>query len=74
MDINKIIGIVHTLKEEGMGVSAIANVTNPQNGPINIAGLPPDPPPVFNKGRHYAKGGRNSRRWWLQFLKGKENV
>ena len=74
MDINKIIDIVHTLKEEGMGVGAIANVTNPQNGPINIAGLPPDTPPVFKQGKYkkkYATGGRGSRKWWLEFLKGK---
>jgi len=47
MDIDRVIGIVHSLKEEsGMGVSAIANVTNKSNGPVNIAGLPPDQPPV----------------------------
>ena len=59
--INKIIDIVHQLREDGMGVSAIANVTNPKNGPINIAGLPPDTPPVdLRKGR---------RRNWNPFFK-----
>ena len=61
MDINKIIGIVRTLKEEGMGVSAIANTTNKSDKPIVFAGLPPDNPPVdLRKGR---------RRNWNPFFK-----
>ena len=59
--LDKVIQIIRTLKEEGMGFSAIANVTNPQNGPINIAGLPPDTPPVdLRKGK---------RRNWNPFFK-----
>jgi len=59
--IDKIIDIVRNLKEEGMGVGAIANVTNKSSGPINIAGLPPDTPPVdLRKGK---------RRNWNPFFK-----
>jgi hypothetical protein len=48
------------LKEEGMVASSIANVTNPSDK-INIAGLPPDTPPVdLRKGR---------RRYWNPFFK-----
>lgn len=74
--IDKIISIIHSLKEQGMGVGAVSsgptNTTNPP-GQINIAGLPPDMPPVMKgkKGKKYATGGRGSRKWWLQSLKGK---
>ena len=43
----------------------------------NIAGLPPDSPPVKKKKppmlkrKNYAKGGRNSRKPWLDYLKNK---
>lgn len=58
--IDKLIQIVHNLKEE-MGVGAIANVGNKLSGPINIAGLPPDSPPVdLRKGK---------RRNWNPFFK-----
>jgi hypothetical protein len=67
MDINKIIDIVHTLKEEGEG-GAIANSTNPP-GQINIAGLPPDNPPVKKKNKYiYGAGFRKN---WLQRRKPK---
>jgi hypothetical protein len=63
MDINKIIDIIHTLKEEGMVTGAIANSTNPP-GQINIAGLPPDNPPVKKKNKYiYGAGFRKN---WLQ--------
>jgi len=42
---DKLIQIIRNLKED-MGVGAIANVTNKLSGPVNIAGLPPDQPPV----------------------------
>ncbi len=66
MDIEKLISTIRTLKEE-----PTVNV-----GSGHIAGTAPagDDPPVFKKGtyrKQYAKGGRGSRRWWLQFLKGK---
>jgi hypothetical protein len=46
--IDKLIDIVRLLKEEGMGVSAVAptNSTNQPGEPITMAGLPPDNPPV----------------------------
>jgi len=50
MDINKIISKVRDLKEQGMGTGSVSggitNVTNKASGPVNIAGLPPDSPPV----------------------------
>ena len=59
MDIDKIIGIVRTLKEEGgptmsMGAGQIAGSAE--------AG---DDPPVRKKNR-YIYGGKNSRKMWLQ--------
>lgn len=62
MDINKIIDIIRSLHEEGEG-GAIANSTNPP-GQINIAGLPPDNPPVRKKNKYiYGTGFRKN---WLQ--------
>jgi hypothetical protein len=59
MDIDKIIGIVRTLKEEGgptvsMGAGQVAGSAE--------AG---DDPPVRKKKR-YIYGGKNSRKMWLQ--------
>ena len=45
MNLDKIIGIVRNLNEEGMMGAAPAN--NASSG--NIAGLPPDQPPVRKK-------------------------
>jgi len=61
MDIDRIISIIHNLKEDGM-------VTGPTNA-ANSAGLGYDQNGKY--GKKYATGGRGSRRWWLQFLKGK---
>lgn len=47
MNIDRIIDIIRTLKEEGMGTGALGGPTN-KTGP-QIAGLPPDSPPVFKK-------------------------
>lgn len=58
--IDKLIQVVRNLKEE-MGVGAIANVTNKSSGPVNIAGLPPDQPPVDLR--------RGKRRSWNPFFK-----
>ena len=58
--VDKLIQIARSLKEE-MGVGAIANVTNKLSGPINIAGLPPDQPPVDLR--------RGKRRNWNPFFK-----
>jgi len=66
MDIDKLISKIRILKEE-----PTVNV-----GSGHIAGTAPagDDPPVFKKKynyrKNYAKGGRGSRKWWLQFLKG----
>lgn len=59
--LNHIISIVRNyIAEEGMGVGAIANATNPPDK-INLAGLPPDTPPVdLRKGK---------RRNWNPFFK-----
>lgn len=60
--LDKIISIVrHYIVEDGMSASAVpTNSTNPP-GQINIAGLPPDNPPVdLRKGK-----GRN----WNPFFK-----
>jgi hypothetical protein len=58
--LQKLIDIIHTLKEEGVGISGVPT-NNASSG--QIAGLPPDSPPVF--GKTYAKGGKGSRRFWL---------
>jgi hypothetical protein len=60
--IDRLIQTVRYLKEEGgMVTGSIANVTNKPGEPINIAGLPPDSPPVdLRKGR---------RRYWNPFFK-----
>jgi len=62
MDINKIIDIIRTLKEEAPTMSVSGG---------GIAGLPPDQPPVFKKKKKYIYGGKNSRKWWIQNLKEK---
>lgn len=57
--INKIINIIHQLREDGMGAAPAAPTNNASSG--NIAGLPPDQPPVdLRKGR---------RRNWNPFFK-----
>ena len=61
MDIDKIISIVRLLKEE-----PTMNVGSGQIAGTAEAG---DDPPVRNKKRYIYQ--KNSRKWWLQFLKGK---
>lgn len=60
MDINKIIDIVRTLKEDGMGVGAISGGPTNKTG-AGVAGLPPDSPPVDLR--------RGRRRNWNPFFK-----
>ena len=70
MDINKIIDIIHTLKEEGEG--SIANVVG--NGEKSLGyNIETGTPPVFpsRKKKGYLKGGKGSRKWWLQNLREK---
>jgi hypothetical protein len=59
--INKIIDIVHQLREDGMGAGAVSGAPTNNASSGNIAGLPPDQPPVdLRKGR---------RRNWNPFFK-----
>lgn len=61
--IDRLIEITRLLKEEGMGVAAVAptNATNQPGEPITMAGLPPDNPPVDLRKR----GAKN----WNPFFK-----
>lgn len=67
MNLDKIIGIIRNLNEEGMMVGGPAN--NASSG--NIAGLPPDQPPVRKRKRErkYMKGP--GRKLWMDYLNGK---
>jgi len=67
MNLDKIIGIVRNLNEEGMMAAGPAN--NASSG--NIAGLPPDQPPVRKRKRErkYMKGP--GRKVWMDYLNGK---
>jgi len=67
MNLDKIIGIIRNLNEEGMMSAGPAN--NASSG--NIAGLPPDQPPVRKrkKERKYMKGP--GRKVWMDYLNGK---
>jgi hypothetical protein len=68
--VDKLIQIIHTIKEEGEG--AIANVVGDGEKSLGY-NIETGTPPVWKKGKKktYAKGGKNSRRWWLQYLKQK---
>ena len=63
--VDRLIKIIRIIKEE-IGSPVIANSTNNPNGPINIAGLPPDQPPVFKKKKNNIFLGKGSRINWLQ--------
>ena len=73
MDINKVISTIRRLKEE-----AIAAPTN-SVGDGSKVGLPPthEPPGVPSSKKknkndwNYLKGGKGSRKFWLQNLQGK---
>jgi len=67
MNLDKIIGIIRNLNEEGMVVGGPTN--NASGG--NIAGLPPDEPPVSKKkkDRKYLKSP--GRKVWMDYLNGK---
>ena len=60
MDINIIIKKIRDLREEMAAAGVPTN--NASSG--NIAGLPPDSPPVKQK-KKYIYGGRGSRKMWL---------
>jgi hypothetical protein len=66
--LDRLIEIIHNLKEEGWG--SIANVVG--NGEKSLGyNIETETPPVWKKKNNYAKGGKGSRRWWLQYLKQK---
>ena len=74
MDIDRIIEIVHSLKEDAVVGGAVSGTPTNRTGPAVPGTSPGETPPVFKKGgyrKQYAKGGKGSRRWWLQFLKEK---
>jgi len=66
--LDRLIQIIHNLKEEG----EIANVVGDGEKSLGY-NINTGTPPVFpsKKKKRYAKGGRGSRKWWLQYLKGK---
>jgi hypothetical protein len=66
--VDKLIQIIHTLKEEGEG--AIANVVGDGEKSLGY-NIETGTPPVWKRKKTYAKGGKNSRKWWLQYLKKK---
>ena len=65
MDVEKIINIIRNLNEESSGITNVSGE--------NSLGFNPDTetPPVWKKKKTYAKGGKGSRKWWLQHLKQK---
>ena len=67
MDINKIINIIRTLREDGEGGGLTNNVGGGQIAGTVEAG---DDPPV-RKRKKYMSGGRGSRKLWTQYLKTK---
>ena len=64
MDIDKIVDIVRTLKEEGMIANAVG-APPAQGQPANIAGIHSDPPVDPKKKKRYIYGGPKSRKMWL---------
>ena len=65
--LEKLIQLIHNLKEEG----EIANVVGDGEKSLGY-NINTGTPPVFSqKKKKYAKGGRGSRKWWLQYLKEK---
>ena len=62
MDIDKIINIVRSLREEAM----VAPTNNVGGGKIAGTKEAGDNPPVRKKKKRYIYGGRGSRRMWMQ--------
>jgi len=65
--LDRLIQIIHDLKEEG----EIANVVGDGEKSLGY-NINTGTPPVFpsKKKKTHPTGGRGSRRWWLQYLKG----
>ena len=66
MNLDKIINIIRTLNEEG----EIANVVGDGEKSLGY-NIETETPPVWKGKKKYAKGGKGSRKWWLQYLKQK---
>jgi hypothetical protein len=65
--VDKLIQIIHNIKEEGEG--AIANVVGDGEKSLGY-NIETGTPPVWKKEKkNYAKGGKGSRKWWLQYLR-----
>jgi hypothetical protein len=66
--IDRIVDIARSIKEDAVVAAPTMSL-----GAGKIAGTKEagDDPPVFKTGKSYAKGGKGSRKWWLQYLKGK---
>ena len=62
MNIDKIISIVKTLREEAAMAAPTNNVGGGQIAGTDEAG---DKPPVKKKKKTYAYGGRGSRKMWM---------
>jgi hypothetical protein len=58
--LDKIICIIRNLKEEGIIAVPTNNATSG-----NIAGLPPDQPPVFKNKKRNIFLGKGSRKKWM---------
>ena len=66
--LDKLIQIIHNIKEEGEG--AIANVVGDGEKSLGY-NIKTETSPVWKGKKKYAKGGKGSRKWWLQYLKQK---
>lgn len=66
--IDRIIQIIHNLREEGMSTSGAGptNSTNKPGQPVTISGLPPDSPPVSPKKKRNIYLGMGSRKRWMK--------
>ena len=63
MNIDKIISIIHSLKEEGAPTMSLGT---PPTGKIAGTVQSGDDPPVFNpKKKKYIYGGKGSRKMWM---------
>jgi hypothetical protein len=82
MDIDKIISVFHTLKEDGGGAAAGGMTTGSTAGAPGFSGSADPKGPVAGfdpvmgfsrrKPPQYAKGGIGSRKLWLDVLKHKK--
>jgi hypothetical protein len=66
--LDRLIQIIRNLREEG----EIANVVGDGEKSLGY-NINTGTPPVFlsnKKKKNYAKGGKGSRKWWLQYLRG----